>query len=534
MYENMLSTYRIWFEGLPYPVFYKSYYPMGGNDAEWLWDLFNYAQGLKHDKDQDERKFNDWHNVYIDDLRELFNTVMSETPHQRRGVVVIPSSTAGAVNRATKLVREVLETNPRPFADLTKTVYRQQTKQIAHDSGQRSYQSNYQTLGISSTQDIQSLDAIIVIDDILTSGTSFRAMNQFLVDAGFEGKLYNFAFARTTPVEGIKNILNHESDLSLKGFARINALSRIRPTKSNIIRYGFQVIFDDGTVKSFDSNCVCIKRACYTKVQTESGAYRVEYDPVIKLRFGDMEVEFADEDDVRRSFKNISYRPEIEGIVFDFDQTLLNDTIRDMSYEEGVTTQPFPYRPYDGIRELMELGIPYAIVSNRPQMKLRPLIRNREVEMAVYPDRYLPREDGEPENQLNIIYHGNDIHPDKIILRPSTLPKNLFSYPRIEDMNGFPCNYYKPCIQGINQALIFLFDNFDLPEPEARIIGVGNTPEDIIAYNTAGLESCLALWGVPDYLKDYATEHWGADHVFERVQDFTEWCRNGGHEIVKR
>lgn len=57
-------------------------------------------------------------------------------------------------------------------------------------------------------------------------------------------------------------------------------------------------------------------------------------------------------------------------------------------------------------------------------------------------------------------------------------------------------------------------------------MGLGNTCEDMIAYKSAGIDGALALWGVPDYLKGHARKHWGADWVFERVEDFAAWCKS--------
>lgn len=206
MYENMLNNYMIWFEGLTEPVFYKSFYPMGEKDTEWLWELFNYSQGLKLDKDGDGRKFNAYRQRYIDDLRELFNTVIKDMPSTQRGVVAIPSSKARVVNRVTSLIREVLANNPRPFKDLTQVVYRCADKESAHVDGKRSFQDNIQTIDIKDTSMLNSCKVIVVIDDILTTGKSFKAMNWVLRNKGFEGQIVNFAFARTFPTEGLKGI----------------------------------------------------------------------------------------------------------------------------------------------------------------------------------------------------------------------------------------------------------------------------------------------------------------------------------------
>ncbi len=68
--------------------------------------------------------------------------------------------------------------------------------------------------------------------------------------------------------------------------------------------------------------------------------------------------------------------------------------------------------------------------------------------------------------------------------------------------------------------------------PDARIVGLGNTMEDIVAYRAAGIESALALWDVPDDFKEHARNAWGADRTFGSVAQFTQRCREGGIERV--
>lgn len=540
MYEGMLQNYRVWFEGLPDPVFYKSFYPMGGNDSQWLWDIFNYARGLKIDKDPDERWFSRWREVYEGDVRALLNTVMGDHPHSLRGVVVIPSSKKDVTNRATRIVREVLRGNPRPFVDLTRVVRRVADKDAQHDGGKRFLRDNVDTMRVFNHALISSFNAIVVIDDILTSGTSFRAMGEVLRRAGFRGTIYNFAFARTAPVEGVRNILNHDPGLRLEGFDSVNELPRCRPAKKYAVGYGFSVVDEDGNQYNFSDKCYVRKKARYTKQATGNGAFRAVYDPTIVLGLENgVTITFDDPEDVKKSLRNMKYRPEIDGIVFDFDQTLLDDNPRKVSFEEDglggrngqvLMRGQLPYGLYEGVDELMALRIPFAIVSNRPESQLIPLVRSYEVESVLYPDRYLEKEPGEPDRFINIAYHGDDVGRQTIMARLGQLhlPKNVFSFPMTEGDDGYSCKLYKPCTQGVDRATAFLRDTFDLLEENARFVGVGNTYEDMVAYNTAGIESCLALWGVPEYLRKYASEHWGADHIFATVADFTQWCKDGG------
>ena len=87
--------------------------------------------------------------------------------------------------------------------------------------------------------------------------------------------------------------------------------------------------------------------------------------------------------------------------------------------------------------------------------------------------------------------------------------------------------YSKPHEKGVNEAIEYLKKEHNLVD-SSRIIGVGNTLEDIIAYYNAGLETILCLWGLPDILKEYAESNWGADHTFSSFRDFYEWVEMQG------
>ena len=60
----------------------------------------------------------------------------------------------------------------------------------------------------------------------------------------------------------------------------------------------------------------------------------------------------------------------------------------------------------------------------------------------------------------------------------------------------------------------------DTIEP-TRIIGIGNTKNDIIAYKAAGLETVLVTWGIHyRFGRDY-----GADHVFHNPRQLLDFLK---------
>ena len=442
MFNQLQSKYRVMFEGQPEPIFYKYFYPTGiKNGHEILWKLFNYSRGLKKDKSKDKSRDNEQYefysniinannglslNLYEYDLCQFLNTVHADTGRTRNiGVTAIPSSNASKVNSVTEIIRAIVQRKLGEYKDLTDNVYRCKNKNAAHDGGDRSIESNLETLDAKKPQEIRNLDLIIVVDDIVTSGNSFRAMYEFLRRIGFQGQVINFAYARHCPGEVAEAYLKYDHEIEYEEF--------------------------------------------------DIQDYRCEYN--------------------QRPKEN-NEGEDIYGVINDFDQTLIDDALRDIKFEEALwkntSNRTFPYKFYDGIKELMELPIVSAIVSNRPMTQLEKLFKYDEVDTTLtFPE--WPR-DG--------------------------LKRPIFSYPK-ERQEGFWIRFYKPHSQGVGQACSHLYGDYDLSS--CRIIGVGNTKEDIIAYKSSGIEAVLALWGVPIWLRESARKCWSADFSFENVYDFRRW-----------
>ena len=183
MYDNLIGNYRIIHEGREEPVFYGRYYPVGAFEGEHqaeLWDHFNYIQGLKKDKDADGSKYAQFKAEYKADLKALLSCVEKDTSNTRRGVIVIPSSKVGNVNRVTELVREVLAEGNGVFADLTENLVRTKQKQAAHEGGSRQSSSNADTLEVQPVGSLADVDLVLVIDDVVSTGSSFSAVQEVL------------------------------------------------------------------------------------------------------------------------------------------------------------------------------------------------------------------------------------------------------------------------------------------------------------------------------------------------------------------
>lgn len=436
--DNLLANYRIFFEGMPDPVFYKYFYPTGDNTGV-LWDLYHYVRGLKKDKDSDAECYYKYSEMpagpnggnlsyYEKDLRQMLRAVWKDTGGKavKGAVATIPSSDVLKINRVTEMVRDVLSSSGGAYVDLTRIIRRGKSRGAFHlEGGKRSVAENKSTLLISNPGILARLDLVVVVDDVLTTGSSFRAMGEFLRENGFRGRIVNFAYARAFTGEVVKAYLRYDRGIEYEFFPDARQLREPFPEKGG------------------------------------------SQDP----------------------------DGPIGAIVYDLDQTLIDSGIRDLRYEENMAHAVMPYKVYEGVRELTSLPIPTALLSNRSKWQMDKLLSPSE---AVDNIKF-------PEHR-------------------GLIPFPVFTYPQDEDEEGFRRNYYKPCRRGVCEVVDYLKKYYDVGG--CRIVGLGNTCEDMIAYKSAGIDGALALWGVPDYLKGHARKHWGADWVFERVEDFAAWCKS--------
>ena len=197
----------------------------------------------------------------------------------------------------------------------------------------------------------------------------------------------------------------------------------------------------------------------------------------------------------------------VDGLVLDLDQTLVNDPVRNDKYE-GEFWKTFKrstsgrYARYEGIDKLLELALPSVVLSNRPMNAIENIL----VDSGIGTSRR--RDDGSYTD-------------------PKAMP---MSFPREKVSDAYTASCYKPSCKGVEKAVELLksVGSAGREGEEMRIIGLGNTWEDMVAYNAAGIQSALALWGVPWYLKDDARQHWDVGYVFETPKDFVEFLRGLG------
>lgn len=491
-YNELLNKYNTKFEGVSNPVFYDVLYPTHRAKTHGDYPNPNYdynsditqnylkALGLKIKLNKDfdmniidvpekykysentseKELYNFFKNNYFyhNLFKNFIETIIKNNPDKKIGVITIPSSKVNVKNGITFVVEEVISLGnyDNQIKDYTDKLYRIKKKEAAHDGGNRSIAVNLDTLKLEYVNDV---DIIVVVDDIVTTGNSFNAVNKMLIDSGFKGEIINYALFRS--------------------------MSEVAHNNYNEWQDKQKDIWNDGSNK-----------------------------------------------------KN----GKIDGIIFDFDQTLVDTTKKNEDFE-NISRKFFEkdncqilaatdvkndyinnfkkiYKVYDEkfMIYLQSKEIPFAILSNNSKIKVNLIYQMNSIFPYIYPNI---EKDGKAEKYDIKLYMQKEM-----FLYSSLLPNNIFFPPKIDGKNhdGVDTNIplTKPCEDGVINAINYLKNNFNLKD-KSRIIGIGNTPEDIIAYHKAGIESVLGLWGVPDILKDYAANNWGADYVFNNFSDFSNW-----------
>lgn len=405
------------------------------------------------------------------DVLDGFLSILLEGNSKIIGITTIPSSDSTYTNSVTEIVQYWIQNNnqnTKNIKDLTHNLKRLESKKEAHTSGDRNQKDNISTLEFQNNEVVKKIDVLIVIDDIVTSGNSFTAVKKIVNDSGFNKEVINFAFSR-----------------SMNESAHAN--------------------YDE-----WNSNC--------------------------RNSLGEK-------------------KGKIDGVIFDFDQTLVDTSLRNDEFESNLRNvrnnlhrseknnfitflkeNSLVYSIYEEEQVLafQQKRIPFAILSNSWERRIALLSQVSSVQKFLYPDIWASYGN---KDATVIKYYEKYI--DKASLNKDGFPYrypfnkalNIFTAPQEEKQDGkYKITYAKPNEKGVLEAKSWLEKEFNLSNL-SRVIGLGNTMEDIIAYNKAGVESCLALWGIPVICQEYAIKNWGADYVFKSFKDFSEWVEKQEKDV---
>ena len=110
-----------------------------------------------------------------------FDDTMDHTLMPGIGVCYVPSSSPTKLRTGIRQVAE-LAANRQTRVDATACLVRHTKKWKAAHGGPRSIDSHLNTLRVDRTA-LEGISAMVVIDDITTTGNSLRACRQLLLDA---------------------------------------------------------------------------------------------------------------------------------------------------------------------------------------------------------------------------------------------------------------------------------------------------------------------------------------------------------------
>lgn len=436
--DNFDANYSFVEEGLPLPIFYGELY---NREQDMDFDVqkefylvktkIQKNNVVKSEVNQSDGKFKfDFTNeTELNKLKQFIAKYQSKLrqfvkdPTKRICYIGIPSSESEIFNLPQYIAKKLNVDNEVPLVRI-------HSKQKTHVESTGKRQHSYQELteGLSlENRDWGIYDYIVLIDDVTTSGSSFRMVDKFLISHGVpEDKIVNYAFYKYQAVEKWENI---------KSLYQENSLN----SKS----------------------------------------------------------EFS-----------------IDGVIWDFDETIINSRDRKVEVEQNLFNgegfnynffnKEVVYDMYKGLEDVFDFlankAIPYTVVSNRYRLMIK-LFKQKLLREKVFPF--------EQKNGITFYYKEENKKGYRDYTHSDWLIK-----PRVKSFGGY---HTKPSCISVTDSI----EQIKKYSSGNRIIGIGNTKNDIIAYKAAGLETVLVTWGIY-----YRFGHdYGAAHVFhtpKQLLDFLE------------
>lgn len=443
-----------------YPLYHTDYSPDERRDYQYINGLKLANSKFFHDSDQHRRTLLNFFEAgglerYASDLVNVLNSSIN-------GKIIlssIPSSKIGKINIVTVIVEHVTKLFPERFINgnnLFQKIADENTAHESEDNSNRGYMKHYNSWNHNIASPVDPNSVVIVIDDVLTTGSTFYAAHKHLSEIGYK-KIVNLAFGRTIP----------------------NILLRSYPNENQ------------------------------PQIQRKSTG--------------------------------------IDAIIFDLDQTIINSRhYEQLNFEKKGSYIPYNeirrfyrengfFQTYNGISEmfqyfLYEREIPIMFVTNRSKTMAQIFLElnSRNIfgfnfKMPVNPDKEVEPfsitvNNGKEQKIVNFQKNGDETSDGKAYVDVTEMPCLLsHSDAGTYNNNGKLFHLKKPSDNLVLKAKKIFEDIYE--RNDIRIIGVGNTEYDIMAYNKAGIESILVNWG--NLGKSENTFY--ADYVFEDVESFTDF-----------
>ncbi|MFT0790751.1 hypothetical protein QM962_08460 [Streptococcus hohhotensis] len=447
-------------EGLPLPIFYGSLFNREQNMefeqqnnfylVKTKYSIVDKTLLAERNQSNGEQKF-DFNNKFdLQKLETKFNEFEKRfqefvnLEYNKICYLGIPSSECGVYN-IPQILAKIM--NPNQEIELIRTI----TKDKTHiENGKRQILFDEITKGLE-LQGVgefwwEKFDFVVVIDDVTTTGSSFRMVDKYLINKGVpKEKIVNYSLYKHQKVEKWNSIVE-----KYEHFENFRSNSQI-----------------DLIIWDFDETIV------------DSRKRNVEFESTIndkmKLKKGN------------KYFKN---------------------------GETFYRASPI-YSIYPGLEEIFEFlandGMIYEIISNRYYL-MEKLFYQEKLRKKIF-----PKDEGDGCQYVSYKTNGEYTNYEKCCWLVPTFETKIDDY---------TIKYLKPSPKTIKNGVGLTLDTI---EP-TRIIGIGNTKNDIIAYKAAGLETVLVTWGIHyRFGRDY-----GADHVFhnpEQLLDFLKKNTSGMYSL---
>lgn len=206
----------------------------------------------------------------------------------------------------------------------------------------------------------------------------------------------------------------------------------------------------------------------------------------------------------------------IDGIIWDFDGTIVDSRNRKLenkipsgkaSSQEWAKFFQEAESIYPILDSLMNVfnyisrRFPYTIVSNSSKSRIKILLSQKSTCQKIFPSKEISNMKSDTYWDLKPINGG----------KFSRFEANINNVLSDNDKK------YKPNPNSINTAI----EMIQIYSEGRRIIGIGNTRTDILAYKSAGLEAILVTW----YTDFWYGDSYGADWVFHHPDDLLTFIK---------
>ncbi|WP_237189834.1 HAD hydrolase-like protein [Rothia nasimurium] len=228
-------------------------------------------------------------------------------------------------------------------------------------------------------------------------------------------------------------------------------------------------------------------------------------------------------------YYNDTYNNPITGIIWDFDGTIANtnDRSRDESLEEAfikrdwslfyriINSKQLLHPIFEGIDESFKIAnnrkVPYIVLTNRKKA-VKLLLHQNLLRDLIFPQKDI-------DLGYNIVnYYTEEVNPPWRNFKSSEFIVGAIKHGEFWASKPSPL----PVLEAVKKLCAL--------RPQHRIIGIGDTLTDIIAYNTAGIESVLVNWGFP-YRRSLSDQFFinypiaKPNHIFNSTYELNSFLR---------